>query len=241
MSQEIEWRTEDTESELRYRYAHETCPDLRSRWHALWLLRQGYTYDGMRNLLDRIGIHPRVPRPLAVPADLAAQEAWQKGGCVKRSVCTKRLAPRGWVGAMSFASGLRAACVASLTPRGMKVRQRVELRRDWYWLAVVVVPRTGVLEAQWMGTLGSEDFLPVLRDWHTAYIDLLVWDGLPGHRGLRPAETAMPTIIQPPASPELNPAERVGELIRAKVEGRIYLTLWHKNDGGRNSAPRVAS
>jgi hypothetical protein len=110
----------------------------------------------------------------------------------------------------------------------MKVRQLVELRRDWYWLAVVIVPRTGVLEAQWMGTLGSGDFGPVLRDWYDAGIDLLVWDGLPGHRGVLPANTPVPTIIQPAASPELNPAERVGEVIRAAVEGRVYATLGQK-------------
>jgi hypothetical protein len=110
----------------------------------------------------------------------------------------------------------------------MKVRQRVELRRDWYWLAVVVVPQTGVLEAHWMGTLGSDDFAPVLREWRDAGIDLLVWDGLPGHRGVQPTATPLPTIIQPAASPELNPAERVGEYIRAAVEGRIYATLWQK-------------
>jgi transposase len=160
MSQGIDWRVDDTESELGYRFSHETVPELCRRWHALWLLRQGYTrsavvqalgihsrtlcdwiawyqtggctevarhrvgagngwvcrlteeqlaelaawaadgtfftyedarqwvadtwqvsysYDGMRSLLDRIGIHPRVPRPLAVQADLVAQEAWKKG------------------------------------------------------------------------------------------------------------------------------------------------------------------
>jgi hypothetical protein len=40
--------------------------------------------------------------------------------------------------------------------------------------------------------------------------------------------TPVPTIIQPAASPELNPAERVGEVIRAAVEGRVYATLWQK-------------
>jgi hypothetical protein len=37
---------------------------------------------------------------------------------------------------------------------------------------------------------------------------------------------ALPTILQPATSPELNPTERVGELIRAAVEGRVYATLW---------------
>lgn len=43
-----------------------------------------YTYWGMRSILDRMQIHLKVPRPLAVKGSLAAQEAWQKGGCGKR-------------------------------------------------------------------------------------------------------------------------------------------------------------
>ena len=32
----------------------------------------------------------------------------------------------------------------------------------------------------------------------------------------------MPTIVQPPYSPELNPAERVFQEVRRCVEGRVY-------------------
>ena len=35
----------------------------------------------------------------------------------------------------------------------------------------------------------------------------------------------MPTIVQPPYSPELNPAERVFEEVRRWVEGRIYRSI----------------
>jgi hypothetical protein len=143
--------------------------------------------------------------------------------CAQKATRTSRV---GW--SDEFRIGLAGSVRRVLTPQGMTVRQLVELRRDWYWLAVVVVPRTGVLEAQWMGTLGSDDFKPVLREWHHAGIDRMVWDGLPGHRGLQPNDTPLPTIIQPVASPELNPAERAGEVIRAAVEGRVYATLWQK-------------
>lgn len=176
MSQGINWRAEDTASELGYRFSHEVASDLRLRWQALWLLRQGYTrravvqalgihprtlcdwiawyhiggcaevvrhrlgagngqacrltgeqlaelaawaaegtfytydaarqwiaatwqvhytYDGMRSLFARIGIHPRVPRPLAAQADLAAQDAWKKGGYARRFVRKPRRVPRG--------------------------------------------------------------------------------------------------------------------------------------------------
>jgi transposase len=77
-----------------------------------------YTYDGMRSLLDRMGIHPRVPRPLAGAADLAAQEAWKKGGSVRRSARSKRLTPRGWAGVMSSGSDSRALRVGCSHPGG---------------------------------------------------------------------------------------------------------------------------
>src|SRR4029453_11976118 len=40
----------------------------------------GYTVSGMHQLLRRLRCKPKVPRPLAEKADLAAQEAWKKGG-----------------------------------------------------------------------------------------------------------------------------------------------------------------
>ncbi len=154
----IAWQ--DDELTLWQRYRQEADPELRTRWHALWLLRQGrsvtaaaalvgvhrcpvqrwlawyrqgglaavarhrqggrqgrppyltaeqqaqltaetaqgrirmvgeavrwveqqfgvrYTEWGMRSLLHRLKISPKVPRPLAANADLAAQEAWKKG------------------------------------------------------------------------------------------------------------------------------------------------------------------
>ena len=38
----------------------------------------------------------------------------------------------------------------------------------------------------------------------------------------------MKTIVQPPYSPELNPAERVFEEVRRWVEGRVYESLEEK-------------
>lgn len=62
-------------------------------FHAIDAVRQwvqtewgvGYTYWGMRSLLDRLKVHLKVPRPQAVSADPAAQEIWKKGGRRKRS------------------------------------------------------------------------------------------------------------------------------------------------------------
>ena len=42
----------------------------------------------------------------------------------------------------------------------------------------------------------------------------LVWDGARGHRSKLVESVGLPAIVQPPYSPELNPAERVFEEVR---------------------------
>ena len=48
------------------------------RW-VEWQFGVRYTAWGMRSLLQRLTIGPKVPRPLAAQADLEAQEAWKRG------------------------------------------------------------------------------------------------------------------------------------------------------------------
>ena len=49
--------------------------------------------------------------------------------------------------------------------------------------------------------------------------------GRGANRGEKVESVGMPTIVQPPYSPELNPAERVFEEVRRWVEGRIYRSI----------------
>ena len=53
-----------------------------------------------------------------------------------------------------------------------------------------------------------------------------VWNGGRSHRiELVRSVAGVKTIVQPPYSPELNPAERVFEEVRRWVEGRVYESL----------------
>lgn len=50
----------------------------------------------------------------------------------------------------------------------------------------------------------------------------VVWDRAPSHRDHTVREVGLPLIEQPPYAPELSPAERVFEHLRAGIEGVVY-------------------
>ena len=63
---------------------------------------------------------------------------------------------------------------------------------------------------------------------HQTDAGALVWDGARGHRSELVESVGLPTIVQPPYSLELNPAERVLEEVRRWVEGRLYRCIEEK-------------
>ena len=63
---------------------------------------------------------------------------------------------------------------------------------------------------------------------HQTDVGALVWDGARGHRSELVESVEVPTIVQPPYSPELNPAERGFEEVRRCVESRLYRRIEEK-------------
>lgn len=83
-------------------------------------------------------------------------------------------------------------------PRGVKVEQMVECKREWAYLNLVVNGLTGQLRWGWAENVRG--------------VSTLVWDRARGHR-------------RPPYSPELNLAGRVFGYLRSKIEGRTNGTM----------------
>lgn len=110
-------------------------------------------------------------------------------------------------------------------PRGVKARQAVELAYDWRYLALAVDGVQGQVWWAWMPNMQQASLQQVVREWRAAGIDAVVWDGAPSHRAKTVQEVGVTLVRQPPASPELNPAEREFEELRRAVEGRVYGTL----------------
>lgn len=126
-------------------------------------------------------------------------------------------------------------------PRGVKVRQAVEYRRAWAYLNLAVNGLTGQLYWDWTANMKGESIAPVLENWQDAGVAVIVWDRARGHRGAAYADVQIRRIEQPPYSPELNPAERVFEYLRNKVEGWIYGTLEAKKDAIEAELAKLAA
>lgn len=115
-------------------------------------------------------------------------------------------------------------------PRGVKISQRLELRYEWRYLVLAVDGLSGSLWWEWAVNMQGVSLAPILAVWKQTGLPGLVWDGAGSHRGQSVRAVGLPTVIQPAASPELNPAERVFEEVRRQVEGRVYATLADKQE-----------
>ena len=113
-------------------------------------------------------------------------------------------------------------------PRGVKVRQRIQIERVWRYLALAVDPRSGTLSWRWIANMKGATIAEALQYWRDQGIAAVVWDGARGHSGPEIRQVGMTLIQQPPYAPELNPVERVFEELRRKIEGRTYNSLDEK-------------
>jgi len=72
----------------------------------------------------------------------------------------------------------------------------------------------------------AADLRPVIAEVRArGLLDALVRDGAPSHADADVRAVGLPLVALPPYSPELNPAERLFEEVRRRVEGRVSPTL----------------
>ena len=115
--------------------------------------------------------------------------------------------------------GLRGQVRRVLAPRGVDVRQRLQLKYEWAYLLLAVDPRAGTLRWRWLERCRAAPINEALAAWA---LDAVVWDGAGAHRAKLLADLPTARVRLPAYSPELNPAERVFEEIRRRTEGRVY-------------------
>lgn len=132
-------------------------------------------------------------------------------------------------GAVSFADelrlGLRGTTRRVWGLRGVKVRQRLQLRYAWCYLVLAVDARAGTLWWGWVSSMQAAELRPIVAWLRDQGFAAVIWDGAPSHRDATVRSIGLPLIDLPPYSPELNPAERVFEEVRRHVEGEVYPSL----------------
>lgn len=106
--------------------------------------------------------------------------------------------------------------------RGVKLRQRQQIRFVWRYLVLAVDPIHLDLKWSWGQRLNQAELCPIFEQWR---LPTVVWDGATSHRGKQMRQLPMHQIALPAYSPELNPAERIFEEIRRAVEGEVYPSL----------------
>ena len=70
----------------------------------------------------------------------------------------------------------------------------------------------------------------VVAPWSGQGLSTVVWDRARGHGGTVDEAIPVQRIEQPASSPEPNPAERVFEWLRSRIEGVVYGTLEAKRE-----------
>lgn len=126
-------------------------------------------------------------------------------------------------------------------PRGYKVEMAVEYVFEWEYLNLIVNGLTGAISWDWAPNMKSASIAPILKIWAALGWQSVVWDQARGHRGSAYDDVKVQRIEQPPYSPELNPAERIFEHLRAKVEGRVYGTITAKKSAVEVELEKLAN
>jgi len=122
--------------------------------------------------------------------------------------------------------GLRGTTRRVWGRRGIKVRQRLQLKYEWRYLFAAVDGQTGRVWWGWAPSMKAEALWPLVAGLQElAVLEGLVWDNAPSHRDADLTDLDLALVGLPSSSPELNPAERLFEEIRRRVEGRVYATL----------------
>lgn len=123
---------------------------------------------------------------------------------------------------------------------GVKVVQLLEYKYEWAYLNLAVNGLTGALLWDWTPNMKGASIAPVVEAWAEQGVDAVVWDRARGHRGPAYEDCSVTRIEQPPYSPELNPAERVFEYLRGRVEGVVYGTVANKQQAVERELKKLA-
>lgn len=122
--------------------------------------------------------------------------------------------------------GLITSCGRKITLKGVKPIGKKQFEHQAFYIYGSVCPQNGqsfFLELSHMDGDCTQLFLDEFALSHRKGLHILVWDGAPAHRA---KQLRIPSNIillgLPPASPELNPIERVWQKLKGILKWRYF-------------------
>ena len=109
--------------------------------------------------------------------------------------------------------------------KGVKIIQKVQIEFAGQYLVLAVDVVRCQWRWDWAARMNQAQLKPIFLSWSP---DAVVWDGASAHRGQGMGQLGSVRIFLPPYSPQLNPPERVFEVLRQVVEGQVYPSLQAK-------------
>jgi transposase len=191
--------------------------------------------SGMRKLLHRLDLRPKMPRPKCSKRKEGALERWKEGG-LTRALGEKGASPA--AGATVVADEARVGLIGTVRRRWLKkgkvYEQEVQRSYKWAWLMIAVDIMTGAIWWVWQENMKKETVAKTLKELKSQGVGTIIWDGAAGHRSKLAKEAGPTLIFQPAYTPEANPAERFIQEIRREIEGFIYESLEDKKQATEN-------
>jgi hypothetical protein len=133
---------------------------------------------------------------------------------------------------------LRGQVQRVLGNRGAPVVQRLQLHYQRAYLLLAVDPRAGILRWPWLERRRAAPIEDTLAAWTR---DAVVWDGHGAYTASLQANLPIVRVRLPAYSPVLNPAERVLQELRRRVEGRVYASVAEKRAVADARLPKLAA
>lgn len=184
----------------------------------------------MRHVFARLRLKKKVPRPQNPKASEEDQATWKKKGSVPPSMRLGGPTSRSLAWADEMRVGLIGHTRRVWASVGVKVVHAVEDVSQWQYLVLAVNGLSGRLWWDWTTGMASQALAGVVAQWRTQDLSTVVWDRARGHGGAAYDTIPVHRIEQAAYSPELNPADRVFEWLRSRIEGTVYGPLEAKRE-----------
>ena len=191
-----------------------------------------FKYSTVWNWLKKCAGVLRVPRPVHEKRDSAKAEAFKRNflGILTRLPVTKNKPVKIW-----FADESRYGLLPNLrrvwTLKGLRPHKLWQSKYEWSYCYGAIDPvegKTVFVQTPSVSMEWTRAFLEQIKTQYPDYEHIVVWDGA----GFHPKDSShemipegMHIVTLPPYSPELNPIEKLWDLIQDHTSNKLWPTI----------------